>query len=154
MAAALTKRFTPVRIQAVQTSLFHKRKQREKESVDGYAQALRVLFQKAYPSAQRGSLEAEDMRKTVLASQFASRLLPDIKVKVAGSEVDFDTLLAKDQFEETKLCDPATSLSKHRKFPLDTTTTYGEGSQDTPIPACWTEFHNAVFWVWCIGALP
>ena len=36
MSAALVKRFTPVRIQAVQSSLFHERKQGE-ESVDSYA---------------------------------------------------------------------------------------------------------------------
>ena len=35
MSAALVKRFTPVRIQAVQSSLFHERKQGE-ESVDSY----------------------------------------------------------------------------------------------------------------------
>ena len=112
MTAALTKHFTPVRIQAVQTSLFHERKQREKESVDGYAQALRVLFQKAYPSAQRGSLEAEDMER-----QGCLRVVA--RHQVAGSEVDFETLLAK---AEAKLHDLATSQRKHRKFPLDTTT--------------------------------
>ena len=53
MTSALTKRFTPVRIQAVESGLFHERKQRERESVDSYAQALRGLFKKAYPSAQR-----------------------------------------------------------------------------------------------------
>ena len=37
MSAALVKRFTLVRIQAVQSSLFHERKQGEKESVDSYA---------------------------------------------------------------------------------------------------------------------
>ena len=92
LAAALLKRFTPVRIQAVQTSLFHDRKQREKESVDSYAQDLRVLFYKAYPRADQGSPEAESMGKAVLASQFAAGLLQQIKSKVAGGEGDFDTL--------------------------------------------------------------
>ena len=36
----LKKRFTPVRIPAVQTSFFHDRKQKVKESVDAYAQDL------------------------------------------------------------------------------------------------------------------
>ena len=67
MSAALVKRFTPVWIQAVR-SLFHERKQGEKESVDSYAQALKVLFHKAYPNTQRGSPEAESMGKAVLAS--------------------------------------------------------------------------------------
>ena len=88
MTSALTKRFTPVRIQAVESGLFHERKQRERESVDSYVQALRGLFKKAYPSAQRGSPEAESMGRAVLASQFASGLLPAIKSKVAGSDGD------------------------------------------------------------------
>ena len=80
MTSALTKRFTPVRIQAVESGLFHERKQKERESVDSFAQALRGLFKKAYPiaSAQRGSPEAGSMGRAVLASQFASGLLPDI----------------------------------------------------------------------------
>ena len=40
LVAELSKRFTPVRIQAVQSSLFHERKQGPKESVDDYAQDL------------------------------------------------------------------------------------------------------------------
>ncbi len=39
----------------------------------------------------------------MLASQFASGLLPQIKVKVAGIKGDFDTLLAKARFEEARL---------------------------------------------------
>ena len=105
MTSALTKRFTPVRIQAVESGLFHERKQRERESADSYAQALRGLFKKAYPSAQRGSPEAESMGRAVLASQFASGLLPAIKSKVAGSDGDLETLLAKARFEEAKLRD-------------------------------------------------
>ena len=112
ISAALTKRFTPVQIQAVQSSLFHDQKQKEKESVDSYAQALRVLFYKAYPSAQRGSAEAEDMGKAVLSSQFVSGLLPEIKSKVAGSEGDFDALLAKAWLEEAKLRDLMLSQNK------------------------------------------
>ena len=116
LAAALLKRFTPVRIQAVQISLFHDRKQREKESVDSYAQDLRVLFYKAYPRADQGSPEAESMGKAVLASQFAAGLLQQIKSKVAGGEGDFDALLAKARFEEAKIRDLAGS-QHNRNFP-------------------------------------
>lgn len=49
--AELKKRFTPVRIQAVQSSLFHDRKQKPSESVDTYAQELKFLFYEAYPLA-------------------------------------------------------------------------------------------------------
>ena len=37
----LMKRFTPVQIQAIQSELFHDRKQKDGESVDEYAQDLR-----------------------------------------------------------------------------------------------------------------
>ena len=47
----LTKRFTPVQIQAIQSELFHDRKQKDGESVDEYAQDLRRLFHKAYGKA-------------------------------------------------------------------------------------------------------
>ena len=81
--------------------------------MDSYAQALRVLFYKAYPSAQRGSAEAEDMGKAVLSSQFVSGLLPEIKSKVAGSEGDFHViLLAKAWLEEAKLRDLMLSQNK------------------------------------------
>ena len=66
MSAALVKRFTPVRIQAVQSSLFHERKQGE-ESVDSYAQALKVLFHKAYPNTQRGTVV---LRQKVWGKQY------------------------------------------------------------------------------------
>lgn len=122
MAAALTERFTPVRIQAVQTSHFHDRKHGERESVDSYAQALRGLFQKAYPTGQRGSPEAESMGKAVLASQFVAGLVPGIKAKVAGSEGDIEALLAKARFEEAKLRDLAGGRQQVKKPPLTVTT--------------------------------
>lgn len=49
----LTKRFTLVRLQSVQSTLFHERKQRDNESVDNYAQDLRKLFRLAYPKARQ-----------------------------------------------------------------------------------------------------
>lgn len=63
---AFLHRFTPVMIQSVQTSQFHERKQRASEVVDSFAQELRWLFQKAYPSTSQGSKEAEDMGKLYL----------------------------------------------------------------------------------------
>ena len=98
----LEKRFTPVTIQAVQTSLFHERKQGPQETMDAYAQDLRQLFLKAYPSAHQGSKEAEEMGKSVLSSQFVSGLRSDLKSKIAGMEGDMDSLLIKARFEEAK----------------------------------------------------
>ena len=101
----LTHRFTPVRIQSVQTSLFHDRKQRDHETVDKYAQDLKSLFYKAYPQSQQGNEAAESMGKSVLASQFVAGLNPVLKPKVAGTEGEFEALLVKARFEEAKLRD-------------------------------------------------
>ena len=107
LTTELGKRFTPVRIQVVQTSLFHERRQGVMESVDDFAQDLRSLFYKAYPRAHQGALEVVGMGQSVLANQFVSGLRADIKSKVAGSEGGFDQLLAKARFEEAKLQDLA-----------------------------------------------
>ena len=101
----LTRRFTPVRIQSVQTSLFHDRKQGDHESVDKYAQDLKSHFYKAYPQSQQGNEAAESMGKSVLASQFVAGLIPALKPKVAGTEGGFEELLIKARFEEAKLRD-------------------------------------------------
>jgi len=99
----LSRHFTPVRIRAVQSSLFHDRQQKEKESVDDYTQELRSLFQKAYPQAMQGTTDLEDISKSILCNQFVAGLLPDIKIKIAGTEGSFETLLTKARFEEAKL---------------------------------------------------
>ena len=128
LVAELMKRFTPVRLQSVQSSLFHERKQKTIESVDAYAQDLRRLFHLAYPRAQQGSQEAEDMGRSVLASQFVAGLLPDIKLKLAGVEGSLDELLVKARFQEAKLRDlagissmvvtkkPSVPTSQHKGF--------------------------------------
>ena len=113
----LKKRFTLVCLQAVQSSLFHERKQNVQETVDSYTQDLWRLFYLAYPRAQQGSQESEEMGRTVLAYQFVAGLQPPTKVKVSGQEGDFEQLLAKARFEEVKLRDlgdhtPKTALKK------------------------------------------
>ena len=105
------ERFTPVHLQAVQNNLFHDQKQKPGELVDHFAQELRVLFHKAYPYAQQGTLEAERLDQLVLVNQFVAGLLENIKVKVVGIEGSFDQLLAKARFEEAKLCDLNTTNS-------------------------------------------
>ena len=64
----LTRHFTPVRIGAVQSSLFHDRRQKERESVDDYAQDLRKLFYKAYPQTIQGTSDLEDVSKSILCN--------------------------------------------------------------------------------------
>ena len=107
LAAALSKRFTPVFLQSVQSSRFHERKQQAAESVDTYAQELKKLFYRAYPTAQQGSTEAEAMGRSVLTCQFVTGLRTEIKAKVAGMDGGFEQLVTKARFEEAKLRDLA-----------------------------------------------
>ena len=90
----LTRRFTPVWIQSVQTCLFHERKQGEQETVDNYAQDLKSKFHKAYPQANQGDA-AESMGRSILTSQFIAGLVPALKSKVAGVDGGFDEALVK-----------------------------------------------------------
>ena len=105
LVVELRKRFTPVRIQGVDTSLFHERRQAREESVDQYAQELRRLYHKAYPESLRGSEDAECIGKTLLASQLVAGLKPEIKKSVAGCEQsgDLEQLLTRARFEEAKI---------------------------------------------------
>ena len=120
LVQAMSKRFTPVRIQALECSAFHERKQGKKESVDTYAQELQRLFQRAYPSAVRGNADAQEMGQAVLSSQFVGGLVPEIKRKIAYLEgVTFSELWQKARFEEVRLRDlESTSVSSYvpKKF--------------------------------------
>ena len=105
LTSALQQRFTPVRIQSVQSSKFHERMQRPTESVDSYAQDLRKLFYQAYSRAQQEGGGAEIMGQSVLAYQFVAGLTGDLKAKLVGCEGTFDELLVKARFEEARLRD-------------------------------------------------
>ena len=105
LVAALKQIFAPVRIQSVQSELFHSRKQQVQEKVDEYAQDLSRLYQKAYPRALQGTGETETMGKTVLAYQFVAGLLPNIRAKIAGTEGTFEQLWVKARYEEAKARD-------------------------------------------------
>ncbi len=59
------------------------------------------------------------MGKAVLASQFASRMIPEIRAKVAGTEGDFEALLAKARFEEAKLRDLGVGSRPRKTPPVD-----------------------------------
>ena len=48
----------------------------------------------------QGTTVLEDISKSILCNQFVAGLLPDIKIKVAGTEGSFETLLTKARFEE------------------------------------------------------
>ena len=61
LTTALSKHFTPVFLQSVQSSRFHKRKQQSSESVDTYAQELKRPFYRAYPTVRQRSSEYSDV---------------------------------------------------------------------------------------------
>ena len=105
LKAQMMTRFTPVRLQAVHSNLFHQRKQGEAESVDQYAQELRKLFYRAYPRASQATEQAEGFRKSVLAYQFVAGLKKNLQSRVAGIKGDFDQLLLRARFEEAKIRD-------------------------------------------------
>ena len=94
---ALKKRFTPVKLTAIHTQMFHGRVQKEKESVE-FAQTLRKLFNKTYSTVVCGEPEANSMGQTVLAIQFISGLRPEL----VGTDGNLDQLLVKTQFKEAK----------------------------------------------------
>ena len=103
LTAALQRRFTPVRIQSVQSSRFHERKQGPRESIDDYAQDLQSLFHQAYSSAQHEGGGAEAMGQSVLRYQFVAGLRANLRAKVVGCTGPFDELLSKARFEEARL---------------------------------------------------
>ena len=105
LKAQLMTRFTPVRLQAVHSNLFHQCKQEEAETVDQYAQELRKLFYRAYPRASQATEEAEGFGRSVLAYQFVAGLKQNLQSKVAGVEGDFEQLLLRARFEEAKIRD-------------------------------------------------
>ena len=102
LIGALKKRFTPVKLTALQTQMFHSRKQGASESVDDYAQELRKLHSKAYSTTIGGNTEAEKVGQIVLLNQFVSGLRPEIQAKVVGVEGSVDEIVAKARFEEAK----------------------------------------------------
>ena len=115
LVAALRRRFTPVHIQSVQSSIFHERKQRVDESVDDYSQDLRKLFHRAYSGAQGGG-EAEAMGKSVLSYQFVAGLADKIKAKIVGRTGTFEELLAQARFEEARQKNIASSQGSTHPF--------------------------------------
>ena len=114
LKSQLMTRFTPVRLQAVHSNLFHQRKQEDTETVDQYAQDLRKLFYRAYPRASQATEAAEGLGRSVLAYQFVAGLKKNLQSKVAGVEGDFDQLLLRARFEEAKIRDLSSQSDKRQ----------------------------------------
>lgn len=103
LVSALEKRFTPVKLTALQTQMFHSRKQGPTESVDDFAQELRKLHSKAYSATMGGNPEAEKVGQIVLVNQFVSGLRSELQAKVVGVEGGMEEIVTKARFEEAKL---------------------------------------------------
>lgn len=99
MREALSKRFTPVHIESVQGSVFHRRSQRVGESVDDFAQQMVQLYGRAYPYFVQNDIEHG---KRVLVNAFVAGLLPYLHTRLAGASGTFDELLLRARFEEAK----------------------------------------------------
>lgn len=100
LTTALHERFTPVRLQFVQSSRFHECKQLPNETVDNYAQDLCKLFYRAYSTAKEEGSGAEAMGWSVFACQFVGALVDKLKAKLVGCTGSFKELLSKARFEE------------------------------------------------------
>ena len=59
---------------------------------------MHVLFYKAYPYAQQGTLEAKRLGQLVLVNQFVNGLVEDINTNVVGITGSFDQLLVRARF--------------------------------------------------------
>ena len=84
---------------AVQTQLFHDRRQGPQKTVDDFAQDLQRLYSQAYAGVTRGTPEAEKVEQTVLASQFVAGLRPNLQDNIVGM---VDQLVLKARFEEAR----------------------------------------------------
>ena len=92
----------PVHLASVSTQLFHERTQKERESVDEYAQELWKLYKKAYGRISMEGPGGEWMGQRLLANQFIVGLRPELKPKIVESEGNLGQLLVKAKFEEAK----------------------------------------------------
>ena len=70
--------------------------------MDEFAQDLRTLYGEAYAGITKGTLEAERVGQTVLASHFVAGLRPHLQSRVVGMEGGVDQLVLKARFEEAK----------------------------------------------------
>ena len=95
LVSTLKKRFTPVKLTALQTQMFHSRRQGANESVDDFAQELRKLYARAYSTTTSSNPEAEKVGQIVLVNQFVSGLRSELQAKVVGVEGGMDEMVAR-----------------------------------------------------------
>ena len=112
--------------------MFHEHHQKKGESVDEYAQDLKHLYQRAYAWAQHENPAAEAIGRSILAYQFMSGLLPELKAEVAGTEGDSEHQLAKARFEVAKACEfgKVSSTNQDKSYPPGSSTKIPRLSRD------------------------
>jgi hypothetical protein len=129
LVSALKKRFTPVKLTALQTQMFHSRRQGANESVDDFAQELRKLYATAYLTTTSSNPEAEKVGQIVLVNQFVSGLRSELQAKVVGVEGGMDEMVARARFEETKFRELSTPTPRKTYSPKGSS---GGNSHRTP----------------------
>ena len=102
LIAELSKCFTPVLFPAMETQVFHDRRQVPRETVDEFAQELRKLYANAYAPVTRGTRQEEEVGQHMLSSEFVTGLRPELQSTVVGLEGNMDQLVMKARFEEAK----------------------------------------------------
>lgn len=102
LVSALKKRFTPVKLTALQTQLFHSRRQGADDAVDDFAQKLSRLHSRAYLTATSANAEAKMVGQIILVNHCVSGLRSELQANVVGLDGNMDELVAKARFEETK----------------------------------------------------
>ena len=125
LVAAMKRRFTPIRLTAVQAQLFHNRQQ---QTVDQFAQDLQKLYNLAYAG------EGPQAGQTLRANQFITGLGSDLKRKLIGTEGSLEELVLKARFEEAKIRElvgdkPRTSVPTRTQRPVS-----GPGPSPTSAP--------------------
>ena len=106
---ALLRRFTTVHVRSVQGSLFHKRTQKQQESVDEYLQELKVLFRRAYPKLAR---DQEEEGESMLTLKFVAGLRSELQERMTTTDGTLEEVLVKARFEEARCRELKTSQDR------------------------------------------
>ena len=115
LVAALKRRFTPVRLTAIQAQIFHNRQQGAGETVDQFAQELRKLFHLVYAGAACEGPKAERMGQTLLTNQFVAGLRSELKRKLIGVDGGLEELIL---FKEAKSIELTSAKTQMRETPV------------------------------------
>lgn len=100
----LIRQFQPVRIRAIQSNLFRKRKQQHGEKVGDYYRSLRELYRRAFPIwAQKNDPDGEE----ILRTSFLGGLRSEVQrcLTVEDQELSLKSLFTRAQYVEATLAE-------------------------------------------------